>query len=51
MFYSMERIAELILPVFPAPLEVDRFLYNELYLNMILMKFPAPFEVNRVFYG
>ena len=35
---------------FPAPLEVDRFLYNELYLNMILMKFPAPHEVDRGLY-
>ena len=35
---------------FPSPREVDRFLYNELYLNMILMKFPAPFEVNRLVY-
>lgn len=36
--------------MFPAPFEVDRFLYNELYLNIILMKFPAPLEVNRMFY-
>ena len=37
--------------MFPAPLEVDRCLYNVLvYCGNTVMKFPSPFEVDRYLY-
>ena len=36
---------------FPAPLEVDRYLYIKTRNMVFVLKFPAPLEVDRYLYG